>query len=57
MSCNNCAWQNKYRERPKSFSGRLWKFHTRFCPGWKKHLKSLSEKERNQLLRELNFKR
>lgn len=48
--CTSCPWRAKYDENPRSLLGRLWKFHTRFCPGWKGYLKSLSEEERRSVL-------
>ncbi len=43
--CSNCPIRAKYDKNPKSFIGRLWHFHIKFCPGWKKYLKSLNEEE------------
>ena len=48
--CANCFLRSKYDKNPKSILGRLWKFHTKFCPGWKGYLKSLSEEDRQALL-------
>ena len=45
-ACAHCRWRAKYDQNPKSFLGRLWKFHTRFCPGWRAYLASLSDEER-----------
>lgn len=44
--CNNCPWRAKYDNAPGSWLGRLWRWHIRFCPGWKAHLASLPEDER-----------
>ncbi len=41
IGCESCELRKKYDEKPKSFRGRFWKFHTRFCPGWKAYLNSL----------------
>jgi hypothetical protein len=39
----------KYDKKPKSFIGRLWRWHIGFCPGWKKYFRSLSETERQEI--------
>ena len=31
---------------PKSFLGRIWRWHTTWCPGWKAYMKSLPDEER-----------
>jgi len=30
----------------KSLIGRFWRFHIKFCPGWKAYMKSLPDDER-----------
>ncbi len=49
-NCNHCPWRAKYDHSPRSLLGRLWRWHIRFCPGWKKHLASLTEEERGTLV-------
>ncbi|MFO8058308.1 MAG: hypothetical protein R6V10_13530 [bacterium] len=49
--CPECPLRAKYDKNPKSILGRLWKFHIKFCPGWKAYLKSLPEEEREQIKR------
>ena len=46
MSCENCKIRARCDENPKSLIGRLWRFHARFCPGWKRYLERLPEEER-----------
>ena len=48
-SCSNCALRAKHDRAPKSLLGRLWRWHIRFCPGWKRYLKSLSPEERSEI--------
>ena len=48
-NCGNCAFRAKYDNNPKSLLGRLWKFHIKFCPGWKAYLKSVSDEKREEL--------
>lgn len=42
-SCENCKMRAKYDANPKSFVGRFWRWHIKFCPGWKGYMKSLDE--------------
>jgi hypothetical protein len=48
--CNQCKWKKKYESAPTSWIGRIWKWHTRYCPGWKEYLESLSSEEKTTLL-------
>lgn len=58
--CASCKFRGRYETNPRSLLGRLWRWHTRWCPGWKGYVKSLSEEERNALqahLAELDARR
>ena len=48
-NCDNCAWRAKYDARPRSLLGRLWRWHIRFCPGWKAYYSVQTEETRRQL--------
>lgn len=48
MSCATCAMRAKAEENPKGFMSRLWRFHTKFCPGWKAYQKALAEEAKQQ---------
>jgi hypothetical protein len=48
-NCANCAWRAKYDQKPKSFLGRIWKWHIKWCPGWKAYLKTIPDEEREAL--------
>jgi len=50
-SCEQCKLRAKYDQNPKSILGRIWKWHSGWCPGWKSYLKSKSEEEREQLIK------
>lgn len=39
--CEDCGWRKHYERKPKSILGRIWKWHTGFCPGWKAYQESL----------------
>jgi hypothetical protein len=47
--CSHCSFRARYDRNPASLLGRLWKWHIRFCPGWRGYLKSLPEPERSEL--------
>jgi hypothetical protein len=46
MSCASCPMRAKAEANPKSFMARLWKFHTKFCPGWKAYQKALAAEQK-----------
>lgn len=48
--CDRCSFRAKYDQKPKSLLGRLWRWHTVWCPGWKRYLHSLPEEERADIL-------
>ena len=55
-SCENCSFRAKYDNNPKSFLGRVWRWHIGFCPGWKSYMKSLGDEDRNNIIRKYNMK-
>lgn len=54
--CKQCSLRKKYEKDPTSWKGRLWKWHTKFCPGWKQYLKQLPPEERITLLQDYQLK-
>lgn len=42
--CENCWLRRKAEKNPRSIIGRLWFWHTRWCPGWKAYQDSLDKK-------------
>lgn len=48
-NCTTCRFRKKYDDNPQSILGRLWRWHTNWCPGWNRYMKTLSEKERRAL--------
>jgi len=48
--CASCRLRARYDRNPRSLLGRLWRWHTRWCPGWRAYLRSLSAEERQRLL-------
>jgi len=47
----------KYDRAPDSFLGRFWKWHTRFCPGWKSYLIAQTRETREELFRRYGVRR
>ncbi|GMV90845.1 MAG: hypothetical protein AMXMBFR82_06230 [Candidatus Hydrogenedentota bacterium] len=39
-ACETCRMRTHYEENPRSWRGRLWLWHTKWCPGWKAYVKS-----------------
>lgn len=55
-ACANCKLRANYEKNPKSFMGRFWHWHIKFCPGWKGFMSSLSEEERESMRQKYNIK-
>lgn len=53
--CAKCRFRAKYDANPKSLLGRFWRWHIRFCPGWKKYYASLPQMEKNDLAVKYNL--
>jgi hypothetical protein len=53
--CSACSFRARYDNNPKSLLGRLWKWHTNFCPGWKSYMTSLPDQERMELAEKYNM--
>ena len=49
-NCASCKFRAKYDHNPRSILGRIWKWHTGWCPGWKAYLKSLPKEARREVL-------
>lgn len=47
IPCETCKLRAKYDKNPKSLLGRFWRWHIKFCPGWKAFFGSLTENEKN----------
>lgn len=47
IPCETCKFRTKYDQNPKSFLGRFWRWHIKFCPGWKAFFGSLTENEKD----------
>lgn len=56
-NCESCGFRAKFDNNPKSFLGRIWRWHANWCPGWKSYMKSLSDDERIGLAERYNMKK
>ncbi len=56
-NCEKCAFRAKYDKNPRSLLGRIWRWHTGFCPGWKRYYASLPESEKDRLAEKYRLKR
>jgi hypothetical protein len=45
--CETCTMRLKAEAKPKSFLARLWRWHTRWCPGWKAYQEHLAQEAQN----------
>lgn len=53
-NCEKCNFRKKYDHNPRSLIGRIWKWHTGWCPGWKAYVSSLPDKRRTELIEKYN---
>jgi hypothetical protein len=56
-NCGNCAFRAKYDNNPKSFLGRIWRWHANWCPGWKTYMNSLGDADRMEVAKKYNMKK
>jgi hypothetical protein len=47
--CEKCKLRARYDKNPRSFLGRLWKWHIGWCPGWRAYLNSLTDERRKEM--------
>ncbi|MCK4342331.1 MAG: hypothetical protein KAY37_11480 [Phycisphaerae bacterium] len=43
-ACEKCPLRSYSERKPKALITRIWRWHTKWCPGWKAYQKSQSEK-------------
>ncbi len=54
-SCDDCPMRARYDANPKSFIGRFWRWHIKFCPGWKKYMKTLDQEKKDQIIKKYHI--
>ena len=42
--CHTCGLRARAERKPKSLFARLWRWHIKWCPGWKAYTKELESK-------------
>lgn len=42
--CENCVWRRYSERKPQSILAKLWRWHTRWCPGWKAYQRQLAQR-------------
>lgn len=47
--CENCPFRAKYDLNPESLTGRIWRWHINFCPGWKSYFLSRTPEQQAEL--------
>ena len=55
--CETCAFRARYDRNPQSLMGRLWRWHTNWCPGWRSYLRSLPDARRSELVERYDLKK
>lgn len=41
--CETCGWRRYSENNPEKFWARVWRWHTKWCPGWKAYMKATGE--------------
>jgi hypothetical protein len=47
MGCESCKFRSYAEKKPKSIRARLWRWHTRWCPGWKAYQRQLQAERKD----------
>ncbi|HKK91236.1 MAG TPA: hypothetical protein VJ936_07540 [Desulfobacteraceae bacterium] len=47
--CQHCAFRSRFDNNPTSILGKFWRWHIKWCPGWKRYLASLPDEERRSI--------
>ena len=56
-NCEMCRFRATYDQNPKSFLGRIWRWHAGWCPGWRSYMRSLPTDKRVQLAEKYDMKK
>jgi hypothetical protein len=46
--CATCGLRARAEKNPKSLLAKIWRWHTKWCPGWKAYQKELAEQQQAQ---------
>lgn len=56
-NCPKCPFRATYDKKPSSLLGKLWRWHTNWCPGWKSYMTSLAEEDRKAIAGQYEMKK
>jgi hypothetical protein len=56
-NCDNCKFRAKHDQNPSSLMSRLWRWHTNWCPGWKRYMNSLEDEKRNMIAKNYSLQK
>lgn len=48
-NCEECKMRAKHDAKPNSFTGKFWRWHINWCPGWKGYMNSLSDDKKKEV--------
>jgi hypothetical protein len=48
MGCEACKIRRYAERKPESWIARLWRWHTGWCPGWKRYQAELTRQKAEQ---------
>ena len=51
-SCENCKLRNYAERKPNSLPVKIWRWHTKWCPGWKAYQQGVAKKQEKMQQRE-----
>jgi len=44
-NCEKCKMRLRAEAKPNSIISKIWRWHTKWCPGWKAYQKELAEQK------------
>ncbi len=54
--CSKCILRAMYDKKPDSIIGRFWRWHIKYCPGWKSYFKLLDDNSKEELIKKYGLK-
>ena len=48
LGCATCGLRQRAEAKPKSLIAWFWRWHTKWCPGWKAYQKALAAENESQ---------
>jgi hypothetical protein len=46
--CETCGMRARAERNPNSILSKIWRWHTKWCPGWKSYQRYLAQQEAGQ---------